>query len=631
MGGGGSRVETRDYNCLSDPNIKIRKEPIKFNNLKHVRCLFLTQETYKAKYHIPKSTLTLEFNSTIQNLENDIEMKIKETYETINNTTRIDGGADIKILSPIYVAFSRKLEYESNLFDDNDIKKIEVNDINNKKYELAIGEYITRFLEEMNNPEFNAKYKSLPMNTYGFKNGQIYVILYFPFITSQYKYITNFKDIIKSSSFFIKTITNTSFNGLPDVSTVDPEKLRQTMEQSKQKFTPEYIDEVIANAKDKDQESFRYGDDLTYLCNEGGCISDVGEDFSSILPSLAANDSDNNNSAEKMAPFLPSKCLAQTVRYKCGVIGADKNNKSMKQIMKDDVIINYLKDTLRDYIINYNCTINKDKMDEQFCKSKADPKADIQQTPIDIISYAFSYQLRKKFSSDLNEGDKNHYSKSYNTHIIKELMLLRNKYPGIQEIVFPLYIYNNDKNGYLATPPWGSLFLTKDQIFYQGDPIITNRKVYSFNNNFYLTMNDNGYIYVANSNSNSILYYLNIIPYHKPINFTINDNISIFFKDKKGKLQTANLLKNDMKIIRKDDKHREPFDFYINDEGKLRVYGNGFIDATDKSFIKFIDDKIDEYENYGNSPNYLTSFNSRNEMDKNKLNLQEQNPIYIDY
>jgi phosphatidylglycerophosphate synthase len=44
--------------------------------------------------------------------------------------------------------------------------------------------------------------------------------------------LPNFKDIIKSSSFFIKTITNTSFNGLPDVSTVDPEKLKQTLEQT---------------------------------------------------------------------------------------------------------------------------------------------------------------------------------------------------------------------------------------------------------------------------------------------------------------------------------------------------------------------------------------------------------------
>ena len=197
-----------------------------------------------------------------------------------------------------------------------------------------------------------------------------------------------------------------------------------------------------------------------YLCNEGGCISDIGEDFNSILPSLAKNDSDNNNNAEKMAPFLPTKCLAQTVRYKCGIINADQRNKPLNEIMKHEDIIKYIENTLKDYIINYNCIVNKDKMDKRFCKEKSDPKADLQQTPVDIISYAYSYQLRKKYSSDLEEKDKNYYSKSYNTNIIKELMFLKNKYPGIQEIVIALYIYNKINN-YVATPPWGSLFLTK--------------------------------------------------------------------------------------------------------------------------------------------------------------------------
>ena len=179
----------------------------------------------------------------------------------------------------------------------------------------------------------------------------------------------------------------------------------------------------------------------------------------------------------------------------------------------------------------------------------------------------------------------------------------------------------DDNNNYLTNPPWGSVFLKEDQILYNNDSMVTNRKIYSFNNNYYLTMNEKGYIYVAHTNSNSILYYLNAVSYHRPISFTIDNNISIYFKDKKGKEQMANLLNNNMKIIIKDDKHREPFDFYLNDEGKLRVYGNGFIDATDKSFINFIDDKINEYSNYGHLPNYLFSFNSRNGMDKRKLNI----------
>ena len=166
MGGGGSKVEVKDYNCLSNSNIKIKKEPIKFKNLKHVRCIFFTQETYNANYHIPKSTLTLTFNSTITNLENDIEIKIKETYDKINNITKRNDGNDIKILAPVYIAFSRKLEYKNNLFDDNDIGVVEVNDAKNVKYDLAIGDYMKSFLNSMNNPDLNSTYKNLPINIY---------------------------------------------------------------------------------------------------------------------------------------------------------------------------------------------------------------------------------------------------------------------------------------------------------------------------------------------------------------------------------------------------------------------------------------------------------------------------------
>ena len=141
-------------------------------------------------------------------------------------------------------------------------------------------------------------------------------------------------------------------------------------------------------------------------------------------------------------------------------------------------------------------------------------------------------------------------------------------------------------------------------------------------------MNDQGQIYVYNYENKSIYYYLNIVPFSNPISFIITDTINIIFKNTKGNEQIAKILKQDIKIIIKDDKHREPYSFYINDDGKLRVYANGFIDATDNSFSDFIDNKINEYINYGNSPNYLKSFNSRNELNEQNLDIQTD-PIYI--
>lgn len=622
MGSGGSKQETRDFSCDSE-KVKIEREPRKFKNLDHVRCIFFSQDGYKSNNHIPKSTLTLSFDSTIANLENDIEIKIKETYDKINNITKIKDGSDIKILAPIYVAFSRKLEYESNLFDEEGIKELDIDNGKDEPYKLAIGSYITSFLNKMNSTDLNSKYKSLPINSYGFKNGKIMVIMYFPFITSQYKYITNFKDIINSSSFFIKTITNTSFNGLPDVTTINEDKTKKMLGGNKE-LTTEDIEKLTYDLKNKDSENFRYSDDLNYLCNEGGCISDIGEDFNNLLPSLAANDSDNNNNAEKMAPFLPSKCLAQTVRYKCGVVEIN-NNKPIREIMKDSNIIDYLKETLEKYIINYNCMINKNQMDEKFCDEKADKNADLQQTPIDIISYAYSYQLRKNYTSDLNEDGKNYYSKDYNKNIIKELMLLRNKYPGIQEIVFPLYIYKAE-NPYLSNPPWGALFVTKDQIIDYDENIVIDRNIFSFNNKFYLKMDNNGLIYVTNYETKEIYYYLNATIYSNVLSFSIGNTITIFKYNKNGNIEQTPVLDRDIKIVLKDDIHREPFNFYINNEGRLRVFSNGFIDATDPNLIDLIEKKIIEFQKHGKSSNYLKL------LKKNKLiDIEDEiQPLYID-
>ena len=113
--------------------------------------------------------------------------------------------------------------------------------------------------------------------------------------------------------------------------------------------------------KKGDKLNFRFSDDLMYLCNEGGCISESsGEDFNNLLPSLATTDSDNDNNAINMSPFLPNKCLAQTIRFKCGVVNADKKNTPLSEVMKSIPIIDYLSANLRKYKINEEClTLNK--------------------------------------------------------------------------------------------------------------------------------------------------------------------------------------------------------------------------------------------------------------------------------
>jgi len=629
MGGGGSKLEIKPFNCDTTNRYTYRKKPYEFKNLKHVRCIFFTQENYNANYHIPKSTLTRQFYSTIENLETDIEINISDVA---NNVNSIVPGA--KILKPIYVAFARTLEHTGSIFDDptfetSDDKMINM-DMPDNTYKLAIKTYMERYLTKMNSEELNKRYKTLPMNFYNFVNNKIKVILYFPFMTADYKYVSNFKDIINSSLFFIKTILDTRFNGLPAVNTFNEDKIRKELKKSNF-LSQEIIDYAINEMKKGDNKNFRYKDDLMYLCNDGGCLSETeGEDFNTLLPSLSANDSDNDNSAFKMSPFLPTKCLAQTIRYKCGILGLD-GNKSLDEIMKSKEIIEYLTSSLKKYITNEECTLNKTERNREYCQKNADKKLKMQQTPVDIINYTFSYQLRTRYDSDLNKGDGvNHYSKDYSINIIKELMFLRSKYPGIQEIVFPLYIYSSNNN-MTIDPPWGPMFLTNDQVFTFGENI--TKPKYSFNNKYYLKMNEKGHITVNYAENNQIFYYLNTIEYPKPLTMSFGSSIVIVYISPKTGYQENIVVTKDINLIIKDEKHREPFDFYINDEGKIRVFANGFIDATSKAFSDFIDNKIEEYKKYSSSASsngidYVSLYNQNNELDKNKINTDEA--IYYD-
>jgi hypothetical protein len=630
MGGGGSKLEIKPFNCDTNNRYTYRKTPYEFSNLKHVRCIFFTQENYNANYHIPKSTLTTQFYSTINNLQYDIDAKISEVA---NNVNRVVPGA--KILNPIYVAFARTLEHTGSIFDDpafdsNDEMMINI-EMPDNNYKLAIKTYMEQYLAKMNSSALNKRYKTLPMNFYNFVNNKIKVIIYFPFMTSDYKYISNFKDIINSSLFFIKTILDTSFNGLPDVNTFNEAKVRKEL--SKSNFlSQETIDYAIAKMKEGDNKNFRYSDDLMYLCNDGGCLSESeGEDFNTLLPSLSANDSDNDNSAFKMSPFLPTKCLAQTIRYKCGILGLD-NNQPLDEMMKSKEIIKYLTESLKKYVTNEECTLNKTERNKDYCREKADKKMKLQQTPVDILNYTFSYQLRTRYESDLNKKDNgvSHYSKEYSINIIKELMFLRNKYPGIQEIVFPLYIYSS-QNSLTIDPPWGPMFLTNDQVFSAGENIM--KRKYSFNNKYYLKMNEKGHITVNYAENDQIFYYLNTVEYPKPITMSFNANIIIVYISPKTGYQENIVVNNDITLITKDEKHREPFDFYINDEGRIRVFANGFIDATNQAFSNFVNNKIVEYQKYSavaskNGIDYVSLYNQNNELDKNKINIEEA--IYYD-
>ena len=613
MGGSSSRIEKKPFQCNNKYSIK--PEPLKFNNLEHKRCIFFPNDYYKEKRHLPSATLTIQFESTINNLENDIENEINKVYNNINRIT------SAKILNPIYIAFARKLEYTGSIFDDPSLINIEVE---KPRQRLAIKDFISSFLRE--NPSYVEKYNALPSNRYGFKNNKINVIIYFPFLTKNYKYITNFKDIIATSSFFTKILLDSSYSGLPDVNTFDENKLRKELEESGKSTNT--INSIMNDLKQGDNRNFRLKDDLMYLCNEGGCISDIGENFNILLPSLGKTDSDNTNVAVNQSPFLPNKCLAQTIRYKCGIL-APEGNRPFEDIMKSETIIKYLTEKFGKYILNKYCKLDPNA-DKRYCEENSDKYANVQETPIDIINQAYSFELRNQYASDYKTEKKNHYSIDYSTNIIKELMFLRNTYPGIPEIIFPLYKYIGNNNN-IINPPWGPYFITKYNMINYGEIILINDYKFSLNNKYFIKMNEKGHIYVSYVETEEIYYFLNIIDIKYPLSMSFTNNIDGIVLDTISNNQTPRKIL-DIELVIKDDKHREPYNFYINDEGKIRVFANGFIDATNKAFIEYIDNKITEYKQYGKNNNnnidYYKIYGNNNKIDIKKAFIE--GALYLD-
>jgi hypothetical protein len=208
----------------------------------------------------------------------------------------------------------------------------------------------------------------------------------------------------------------------------------------------------------------------------------------------------------------------------------------------------------------------------------------------------------------------------YGINIIKELMLINNVYPGIQEVVFPLYKYNGTSE-YITEAPWGNKLLTPDRVINENEGVLVNQKKYSFNDNYYLTLNEQGQLIVFNSNG-SVFYYVSIKTIPNPQNVTLSSTFTVTYKSpESGYIRTPDVLGGySITIIDKSENKREPYIFYLNNEGRIRIFANGFVDATDKSFIDFIENKILENQNgmSSNPKNY----------DKNNKYIGDYNSIY---
>jgi len=190
-------------------------------NLAFMKCVFFTYQQFNLdKIHIPKQSLYIEEEIDIRNpsdLERNMNRIIDDIYMNLN---RGNGGKPMKIPAPIFALVGRKLDYDKSIFDGEMLKiPYKTPFVYGKETitpsqdgSLAIVSYFKSFFKSGlgEQPKDEDNYKRSLAVSYKFK-GRVKLIVYIPYMTNKYKYVTNFTDIINSSRFVYSIITNDNF------------------------------------------------------------------------------------------------------------------------------------------------------------------------------------------------------------------------------------------------------------------------------------------------------------------------------------------------------------------------------------------------------------------------------------
>jgi len=636
----------------------IRNSPKTFSNLSYIKCLFFTNKQFNEEaesYHKPKESLYIEKDidgRNRQNIVNSINEIIIGIYRDLNKD---NPTGDYKIPAPIFVMMGRKLEKKGSIFENQNITKIEDNYININGMiipnpiikEVSIISYINDYLSSIfaTKDDIN-KYNKSMLNTYEFKNN-VKIFVYVPYMTNKYKYITNFVDLINSSTFISSIINNAYYLGVDPTIIFDEEKFKETNNKLSNSLQHMFIN-INTN---QDSRKYRFYDELVNLCYDGGCISDIGEDFQQLLPNFTNDESTDTDNAIKKSPYLPNKCLSKTNNFICNMKDVE-NNVSLNQILKENGS-EELTNSLTQYE-NINMKINKG-----LSVSDDENKliSDYNKSPINLLISIVNSYISSSYSTNLDEKDKkikrptlnekgvmeekeislklNHYSKDYSINMIKELSYINNKYPSIPEIVTTMYVYKEEILSNLITyMPFGKQIPSNYNVLHFGYEQEINEKVYSVNKEFALMINNNGLIYVLNRKINQIHYFLNRTFIKNALSMNISESgISVNYIDDNNNKNNRNVLNIKM-INDKNPRTKPPYSCIINDLGIIVVYGNAFLNSTSDEFNRLIENEIDFIKSLdsGIDPNALDNLDENMMRGKNKLddlNILNKNEKYV--
>lgn len=531
--------------------------------LKFERCVNLTFEEYNDKEYINDNIYCIEFETTIDNIKNEIKNRIRDT-------PRVDAFQG-KVPLPIYIMIAKVIENDPNSEAANIINNF-MNDIDN----INVKNKIKKNLD---------KFKKTSLVKYTFQ-GKYKVVIYIPNLMkikkgankNKYTYFPSLESASQQNKWmnFIVSKKSMYFRAVKQNTDYINEKIENIGKDEYWSLPQEKKNEYLAEARTKNKTNWK--NDLLYYeleknCLNMGCVSDAGEDFEELVPKYSKKTEDMNKNSINHTPYYPSKCF-QTKNYKDYMFddsgegegeGADEAMEKKKEFIEKAIEI----------------------MSE---KLESDDNAG-----------TFDTLLKTSISSARNEvykksGEKPfEFSKDFNNNILKDFARRNNNFPGIPEMTFRLYKLNQNNNEFKSLfhyMPWGDMLLTQEYVLNEGeiirmdDPVVDkdtlnvsiNQMAFkSFNNRFEIKIKSNGILTVYDNGRDigalNGAQSINMSAFNNRVLKCELNNIHIYGED----VREQNDNRGTVQLTIKDSKAKIPSSIIVDPRnGSLVIYDLGF-------------------------------------------------------
>jgi hypothetical protein len=631
--------------------VKLKKiNQTNFNSkLKYLRCIYLTDFEKNIGILSPNSfyfkniSIKLDSNIYYNNDETDNILKkifkkkgiikdylknIKISQFSLNKNQMIELENKIinevkkikDIFGPVYVLYSKKLVYKGNYLER--ICKILKEDDE---------EFYLKLLNELNNKNNSEIIKKSIFSKYKW-DGEMDVIILIPNINYSNRLHTNITDL-KNANIYMKYLTKSNIDDIEVNSII---KMFPTMEKDSKKYK-KYIKNFIK------KNNFKR--DMNNICLLHGCTSIDSEDIKRLIPYFNEKEKEIKNQAKNKKIYLPQKCL-KPYDYHINGYNPERSKTNLDYFINVDY-----SDIIFELIfamVMKDCIHKKRNKSEGLIKKwnnyheKIKNNEELEDDELvyeNIIEHLETYVNQCLYDIPSDEKDdedndisikplkikKDHYTK-WNIDIMVELGIRQNRYPGIQEHIYPLFKLNIDTNKL----PWNDFL---DIHHGMGENELLD-KVKSFNNKYELLIDYEGKVGIKDIERNIYIKWLSkqIIPGNK---FKLS-------LDSNGYLNINSIEQNNIYIRHRfqivNSIYKNPLSLIVNNNGDIIIYENGFKKINNLNDFKTIENKVnftllDIFLRFKESDkslyDYYNSMNIDNNIDND--NDYDYKYVYKDY